>query len=205
MTSEPRSHWQSAYLDRDPEAVSWFEPVPEASLAMIAEAGLEPGAALLDVGGGASHLARELLLRGFTDVSVADISAEALRRARAELGDEAERVSWIEADVRGHDFGRRYDLWHDRALLHFMVAERDRLAYLDCLRRTVAPGGHVVLATFGPVGPTRCSGLDVRRYGADELAALLGDEFRLASSRLVVHRTPAGVEQQFQYARLRRG
>jgi SAM-dependent methyltransferase len=201
----PRQHWQEAYLDREPTQVSWFEEVPVVSREMIAEAGLEPDAAILDAGGGASRLAGELLRRGFADVTVADISAEALRRARAELGADGARVKWVEADLRMHDFGRRYDLWHDRAVLQFMVADADRAAYLDCLRRSVAVDGQVVLAGFGPDGPTHCSGLEVRRYGAGDLAALLGDEFRLAAARLVVHHTPGGAEQQFQYARLRRG
>jgi SAM-dependent methyltransferase len=205
VSASAREHWQDAYLAREPDRLSWFEEVPEASLALIAEAGLDPAAAILDAGGGASRLAGELLWRGFGDITVADVSAEALRQARAELGAVGARVQWVEADLREHDFGRRFDLWHDRAVLQFMVAEEDRAAYLDCLRRSVAPGGQVVLAGFGPDGPTRCSGLEVRRYGAGDLAALLGDGFRLATSKLVVHRTPAGVEQQFQYARLQRG
>jgi SAM-dependent methyltransferase len=174
------------------------------SLALIEEAGLPPDAAIADVGGGASGLAGELVRRGYRDVTVVDLSAEALDAARARLGDAAGSVELVQADVLRHDFGRALDLWHDRALLHFMVDAADRAAYVGAAARAVRPRGHLVVATFGPDGPTRCSGLDVRRYGEDELAETLGPEFEPVSGRLVEHRTPSGAEQQFLYAHLRR-
>lgn len=173
-------------------------------MALIDEAGLSPDAAILDVGGGMSKLASELLRRGYDDVTVADISGEALRRAKADLGKAANRVSWVEADVRSHDFGRRFDLWHDRAVFHFMVEPADRQGYLASLDRSLNPGCDLILATFGPEGPTECSGLPVRRYDAESLQATLGANFELISSRLIEHRTPAGRAQQFLYAHLRR-
>lgn len=196
------AHWQRVYSDRSPQEVSWYEPTPRVSLEMIGEAGLAPDAAILDAGGGASGLAGHLLAAGFTDITVADISAAALRRARENLGPEAERIAWLQADLRTHRFDRRFDLWHDRAVLHFMVDPADRAAYLETLRGALRPGGHLVVATFGPEGPTRCSGLPVGRYDAAELAALLGDELTLRSSRLLEHRTPSGSTQQFLYAHL---
>jgi len=166
---------------------------------MIDTLRLAPDAPIIDVGAGASHLARELLARGHTDITVADISARALDRARDGFAD-ADRVEWVVADVRDHDFGRRFALWHDRAVFHFMVTQEDREAYLATLRRSLAPRGRVVIATFGPEGPTECSGLPVSRYGGDDLAETLG--YQLASSHLEDHHTPRGATQQFLYAEL---
>jgi SAM-dependent methyltransferase len=156
------------------------------------------------VGGGASRLAAELVRRGHRDVTVLDVSARALELAKADLGEAAGEVSWVEADVRSHDFGRRFDLWHDRAAFHFMVEPADRDAYLATLERTLRPGGHLILATFGPQGPTTCSGLPVSRYDAATLSDTLGAGYELLSSRLVEHRTPSGSRQQFLYAHLER-
>jgi SAM-dependent methyltransferase len=201
--TDARAHWERVYTRKDPRSVGWYEPVLERSLALIGEAGLDRDAPIIDVGGGASTLAATLLDAGYTDVSVADISPASLQHARRELGADAERIAWIEADVRKHDFGRSFALWHDRAAFHFMVDAADRAAYLDVLEATLSPGGHVVIASFGPHGPTHCSGLPTMRYGAAELAELLGDGYKLVSSCLEQHRMPSGAEQQFMYAHLR--
>jgi SAM-dependent methyltransferase len=198
------AHWQRVYRERRPGEVSWYEPNPAVSLELIEEAGLSAGAPILDAGGGASGLAGRLLDAGYTDVTVADISAAALERAHAALGAEAERVRWLQADLRSQGPGRRFDLWHDRALLHFMVDAADRARYLETMRGALSPSGHLVVATFGPEGPTRCSGLPVDRYDATGLSALIGDEFELVSSRLSDHRTPSGASQQFLHAHLAR-
>lgn len=200
--SSDNEHWQKVYAQRDPQAVSWYEPVPEISRALIDEARLPAGAAIIDAGGGASKLAGDLLAAGYRDITVADIADEALQAAQAELGDRASRVEWIVADLRDHDFGRRYDLWHDRAVLHFMVDRTDRERYLRTLRRSLAPDGHVILATFGLRGPTQCSGLPVRRYDAEGLSQLLGPSFRIVSSRETEHTTPSGATQLFSYVHL---
>ncbi|HET8592826.1 MAG TPA: class I SAM-dependent methyltransferase [Solirubrobacterales bacterium] len=197
---EMHAHWERVYGERAPDRVSWYEAVPESSLELIDEAGIDTDAPVIDVGGGASRLSGELLDRGYTDLTVVDISGTSLVRARAELDDRADRISWLEADVLSDDLGRSFALWHDRAVFHFMVDPADREAYLAALRRSLPSGGQLVIATFGPEAPPTCSGLAVRRYGAAELAALL-DDFELASSREVVHRTPSGKEQQFVYAR----
>ena len=198
-----REHWRRTYAEKAPDAVSWFEAAPRASLAMIDELALPLDAPIADVGGGASHLAAELVNRGYTDVTVADISAEALEHGRDGFA-AADRVTWVIADVRAYDFRRRFRLWHDRAVFHFMVAAEDRRAYVATLERSLDLEGHAILATFGPDGPTRCSGLPVARYGPHELAAELGAGLDLVDSREVVHTTPAGTAQQFTYARLRR-
>ena len=197
-------HWQRTYSERPTDRLSWTEDLPTTSLALIEEAALPAEAAILDMGGGTSRLAGELVRRGYSDVTVADISPTALERAKAELGEGADRVGWVVADARDHDFGRCFDLVHDRAVFHFMVDDRDREAYLRALNRSLKPGGHLILATFGPEGPTQCSGLPVRRYDAAALVDLLGPDYELRSSRQQDHRTPSGNLQQFVYAHLRR-
>jgi SAM-dependent methyltransferase len=202
--SDAASHWRDVYAHREPERLSWFESTPKTSLAWIAKANLPADAAILDAGGGPSKLAGELVRLGYTDVTVADIAAGAIERAKAELGDIGTRITWMQADLRSHDFDRLYDLWHDRAVFHFMVDDADRDGYLAVLRSAIRPGGHLILAVFGPQGPTECSGLPVRRYGAEQLSALLVDDFQLLGSQIVDHHTPAGAKQQFVYVHLRR-
>jgi SAM-dependent methyltransferase len=202
--SGAKDHWELVYQRRSPDAVSWYEPLPVTSMALIEACGLDRDAAIVDAGGGASRLAGKLLEAGYTDITVADLSTAALGSARAELGERAEEIEWVEADLRRHDFGRQFDLWHDRAVFQFMVDPADRAAYLAVLRRAIRPGGQLVIGTFGPQAPTRCSGLPVRRYGAEELAAELGSDFEPLGSKLQIHETPAGKEQQFLWARFRR-
>lgn len=203
MTDE-RARWESTYAERTPETVSWFESRPQHSLELIEAAEVDHDAGILDVGGGASSLAAQLLDIGYQDITVADISQTALAHAEAELGGSAARFAWVVADIRTHSFDRRYDLWHDRAVFHFMVSPADREGYLDVLRRTLQPGGDLILATFGPQGPTQCSGLPVERYSAEALQRVLGEDFQLVSSSLATHHTPSGASQQFLYARLHR-
>ena len=195
--SSATAHWESVYSTKDPREVSWFEESPEASLQLIADAGLPPGAAIIDVGAGASALGPALAAQGY-EVTVADISATALEAAAA-AGIEA-----VLADARDHDFGRTFDLWHDRAVFHFMVSATDQDAYLATLRGTLRPQGQLVIATFGPEGPESCSGLPVHRYGHEELAARLGGDFSLVSWETLDHRTPGGNVQQFLFARFLR-
>lgn len=204
MSDPAAEHWRHVYSAGESAGLSWFEAVPAVSLRMIEVAGVRRDAAIIDVGGGASRLAGGLVERGYLDVTVADVSPTALATARAELGELAGAVDWVLADVRSHDFGRVFDLWHDRATLHFMVDVDDRRAYLATLRASLRPGGFLVIATFGPEGPSECSGLPVLRYGPEELIAMLGAEFEPLMSELVMHRTPRGTEQQFHYGLLRR-
>lgn len=204
MAGDRASHWERIYTERPADQASWYELLPQRSLKLIQATGLDHDARILDVGGGASTLAARLLAMGYTDLTVADISPAALAHAQTDLGNDAARITWIEADIRSHDFGRSYDLWHDRAVFHFMVDPADRDGYLDVLRKTLRPGGHLILATFGPQGPTQCSGLPVQRYAADDIQQILGDDFELRSSALAAHRTPSGQSQQFHYAHLLR-
>ena len=197
-----RAHWEKTYAEKDPDRASWFQDLPVRSLRLIEGAELDPTAGIIDIGGGASNLAAELLRTGHTDVTVADISGGALDRARNALGPGSWRVRWLQADVRTYDFARTFDLWHDRAVFHFMVTAADREAYLAALQGALDPSGHLVILTFGPAGPTQCSGLPVQRYDIDTLQAVLGPEFRVLSSGLEAHETPSGGHQQFLYAHL---
>ncbi len=201
MQSEQRkSHWEQVYSTKQPTEVSWFQPVPEKSLQLIKATGIAHEHAILDVGAGASTLVDNLLAEGFTDLTALDISANALLKSQERLGEKAGEVSWIEADVTEFEPQRRYDLWHDRAVFHFLTDAADRDRYVEAVRRSLKPGGHLVLATFGPEGPLRCSGLDICRYGIEQLADMLGSYFSLQSDELDDHRTPSGAVQQFLYS-----
>jgi hypothetical protein len=197
--SDPRRHWQEAYESKATTEVSWYEPVPRHSLGLIRASGLAKSAALIDVGGGASTLVDHLLADGFGDLTVLDLASASLAASRSRLGSAGDRVKWIAEDVTTWQPERRYDLWHDRAVFHFLIEARDRERYLHTLGAALAPRGYVAMATFGPEGPARCSGLDVQRYSAEELSAVLGPKMRLVTSDIDEHVTPGGAVQQFLY------
>lgn len=180
--------------------VSWYQPIPEKSLQLISSTGIRHTDSILDVGGGASTLVDHLLGEGYVDVSVLDISRRALARSRARLGGSAGKVDWIESDVTDFEPVRRYDLLHDRAVFHFLTDTADRDTYIAVICRALQPKGHLVLATFGPQGPLRCSGLDIRRYGIEQLQVLLGSKFELRVHEFDEHKTPMGSPQQFLYS-----
>ena len=193
-------HWETAYADKRPTEVSWFQAQPEQSLQFIEESIPARDAAILDVGAGASMLVDCLLDAGYTDVSILDISSAALREVRERLGRRAADITIIESNILSLVPQRRYALWHDRAVFHFLTDVDERLSYVKLLRKSLQPGGYLVLATFGPDGPQRCSGLPVQRYDVQQLEALLGADFVLRSHILHDHRTPSGSVQQFQYS-----
>lgn len=204
MTSEAtKAHWDGVYARRALDAVSWYEAEPRKSLELIRASGVGRGAAIIDVGGGASFLVDELLSQGYSDLTVLDISSEVLSKLRDRLGPKAEHVTLLQADVTELRPTRRYALWHDRAVFHFLVDQDDRARYLDVLKQALAVGGHLIIATFGPEGPERCSGLPVQRYSAESLVQTLGAEFTLVESFIDVHRTPAGSPQQFLFCHFR--
>jgi SAM-dependent methyltransferase len=200
VTVARREHWEDVYAAKPSTQVSWYQHTPAASLRLIDAAGVRRDGALIDIGGGASTLVDHLLERGYRDLTVLDISAHALDQARARLGKRASRVAWLVADITSFEPPRTYDLWHDRAVLHFLTSADDRRLYVDVLQRALAPGGHVVLATFGPEGPEKCSGLPVRRYSVDSMAELLGPGFELEADELDMHETPSGAQQQFLFS-----
>lgn len=201
--TEAEEHWNRVYATKQESAVSWFEAFPERSMQMIEAAGAPRSAAIIDVGGGLSRLADALLAEGYGDVTVLDISAEAIARLRARhAGNQAFHA--VAADLRNWRPERAYDLWHDRAVLHFMVSEQEQSANRDALRAALRSGGQAIIATFAADGPERCSGLPVRRYATAELDAFLGSEFERREAHVFDHETPAGAVQRFQAARYRR-
>jgi 2-polyprenyl-3-methyl-5-hydroxy-6-metoxy-1,4-benzoquinol methylase len=196
---EPRDHWQAVYRAKRPEAVSWYQATPEPSLAALKRFKVDHAAALIDIGGGASALAGELVALGWPDVTVLDISDAAIAEARGHLGEKGELVTWIDADIRHWQPDRAYDVWHDRAMFHFLTGPEERAGYGRALRAGTRPGSLVILATFALDGPEQCSGLPVRRYDGDAMAAALGAEFALVEAWRQAHVTPWGTEQAFQW------
>ncbi len=195
-----RFHWETVYRTKAPDAVSWYAPHLDTSLALIARTATSPSSAIIDVGGGEATLVDDLLARGYTDVSVLDISAEAIRVARGRLGAAADGVDWRVADITQTTLPeQRYDVWHDRAVFHFLLEREQRAAYVRQVARAMRPGGSVIVATFGPEGPTKCSGLDIVRYDAAGLHDEFGPAFRLVESTTELHQTPFGTTQQFVY------
>ena len=190
-------HWENVYTSKSDEELSWTQAEPATSLALIAEACSADS--VIDVGGGTSRLAERLLDRGYA-VTVLDVSQAAIDRARRRLGTRAGEVDWMVADVTANPDLGTFDVWHDRAVFHFLTAPAERAAYAALLARTVPVGGHAVIATFALDGPEKCSGLEVRRYDGNSLAAELGPRFRLRKSVPELHRTPWNAAQSFQYS-----
>jgi hypothetical protein len=191
-------HWEDLHRRLAPESVSWFQPHPAVSLDLISDLGVSPEAPVIDVGGGTSSLVDSLLGLGFSDVSVLDVSSAALEVARRRVGPNP-AVHWLPHDLLSWRPPRRYRLWHDRAVFHFLVDPQDRQRYLRLLSHAVIPGGHIVVGTFARDGPARCSGLPVARYGAEELASIFGEMVDILASRREQHTTPTGVVQPFTW------
>lgn len=203
MAQARQDHWDAVYQKKRADEVSWYESRPEKSLDLMRSTGVRDDDPIIDVGGGASRLVDELLAAGHGDLTVLDVSASVLEKLRERLGSAASSVTLVHQDVTAFQPARRYALWHDRAVFHFLTQREDRELYIGALRRGIRPGGHVLMATFGPDGPERCSGLPTVRYDAATLAAELGADFALVESFLVVHRTPWNANQQFLYCRFR--
>lgn len=195
-----KEHWEHLYGTKAADAVSWYAPHLAESLSYIHRTGLPRSAAVCDVGGGEATLVDDLLDEGYTDLSVLDLSDTALEFCRRRLGERARRVKWIAANVLEHRFrARSVDVWHDRAVFHFLTDRSQRSVYVAQVLRALRPGGYAIVGAFGPQGPTQCSGLPVARYGADDLHGEFGDRFLLLESRTNIHTTPRGVSQQFVY------
>ena len=193
-------HWEDVYRNKRFDAVSWYAPHLGESLRLIEQLCPDKTAAIVDIGGGESTLVDDLLQRYYLDVSVLDISATAIDFTKQRLGAKAQQVSWYVGDITQYDFGsKRFDLWHDRAVFHFLTDPAARHRYVELVRRAVNPGGYVLMATFGPNGPLQCSGLDVVRYDEQSLHHEFGEGFILQGSELAQHHTPMGTDQQFLY------
>ena len=202
---DQKQHWEQVYTTKSSESVSWFQEHSEQSLRLIHHTGLGKNAAIIDVGGGASTLVDDLLAEGYNDLSVLDLSASALSVARRRLGEKGGIVHWLEGDITRAEFAKhRFDIWHDRAVFHFLTEPSDRQAYVERVMHAVRPGGHVIVATFAEDGPEKCSGLPVMKYQADTLHAEFGEAFQLLGHEKEAHHTPSGTVQQFIYCYCRK-
>ncbi len=197
---QTKNHWEKVYSNRAEDEVSWFQEHAELSLKLIRDSGAACTASIIDVGGGASTLVDDLLGSGYRNLTVLDLSSAALAKAKARLGNQASSVCWLEANVTETELPKHsYDIWHDRAVFHFLNSVEERHAYVQAVLRSVKPGGLVIVATFAEDGPSRCSGLPVKRYSADELHAEFGEPFQLLGHEKESHLTPGGIEQKFVY------
>jgi hypothetical protein len=198
------THWEETYTAKDETAVSWFQEHAVRSLAMIKAAAPDRTSSIIDIGGGASRLIDDLIDDGYRDLTVIDLSETALSRSRARLGNKAETVSWIAADITKWKPKRTWNVWHDRAAFHFLIDEEAQDAYIDALKRGTVSGSAIIMATFALTGPQRCSGLPVKRYSPDTLVQRLGETFVLYDKAEETHHTPFGTTQAFTYAAFRR-
>lgn len=198
---DPTTHWNTVYTTKPDDAVSWTEADPGVSLQMLEAGGLSTGSCVIDIGGGNSRLVDRLIDRGLTCVTVLDVSSAVLARTRARLGVRGAVPVWIVADVTSVWSTAPMDIWHDRAVFHFLTDAGDRARYRAHLSGTLKPGGSAVIATFAADGPLKCSGLPVARYSPESLAVEMGSVLRLVDSIHHVHHTPMGTTQSFQYSR----
>jgi len=198
-TSWRKYHWENIYQTKQLCEVSWYEQVPETSLQLIEETGIEKNAAIIDVGGGDSLLVDHLLQRGYKNITVLDISAAALERAKKRLGKDSEKVKWIEADAAKFNPTEKYDLWHDRAAFHFLTDEIDINNYIHTATNNVNPGGTVIIGTFSDGGPKKCSGIEIKQYSAQTLCEKFNVGFEKIKCFNVQHTTPFNTVQEFVF------
>lgn len=202
---EPKTHWQQVYTTKDTSEVSWFQEHAERSLKLIEDAQIPKTGQIIDIGGGASTLVDDLLSHGYHNITVLDISSAALDAAKTRLGPKASQVHWLEANILEVKLpAQAYDVWHDRAVFHFLLTPEQRQVYVQNVLRAVKPGGLVIVATFGLEGPNMCSGLPVMQYDPETLHQQFGDPFILLGHEEESHKTPAGKIQQFVYCLCRK-
>lgn len=196
-----KDHWERVYTEKKSDEVSWYQKYPQRSLDMIKATGVGVSARIIDIGGGASTLADFILDAGYENLSVLDISHAAIEQAKSRLGDRAQKVTWLEHDITEFITDEPFDVWHDRAVFHFLTEAGDRSRYVHVMARALKTGAHAIIATFDPDGPEKCSGLDVVRYSPQTLSDVLGDDFRLVETSTEEHVTPSGSSQNFVYCR----
>lgn len=199
-----KDHWESVYSNKKSTEVSWYQQHPEYSLNLIKATGVDTSARIIDIGGGASTLVDFLLDAGYQNISVLDIAHSAIEQAKSRLGNRADKVEWLERDITEFSADVDFDLWHDRAVFHFLKDEADRSSYVSALSSALKPDAHVIIATFGLDGPEKCSGLEVVRYSPETMSAVLGNNFELVETSTEEHKTPGEASQSFVYCRFRR-
>jgi len=192
-----KEHWENVWTRKKSNEVSWYQHDPKTSIDLILSTKPSKDARIIDVGGGGSNLVVKLLDLDFSDITVLDISAKALERAKERLGERAGMVKWIECDIREFDTNDRYDIWHDRALLHFLTSEEDLKNYVELTRRHVKKGGYLILSTFSTNGPMMCSGLDTKQFSEDSMKQLFSNGFEHIKSFEDEHKMPFGTGQIF--------
>lgn len=197
-----KEHWEKIYRDRLPTEVSWYQVKPQLSISLILATGIGKDKRIIDVGGGASKLVDHLLDLGFNDLTILDVSSTALERNKSRLGERAKNVTWLEADITKLDRPEKYDLWHDRAVFHFLTSQYDINSYIEVMNKALRTGGHLIISTFSLEGPPKCSGLDVVRYSPESLHKEIGENIELLESKEETHITPSQVHQKFIYCRL---
>ncbi len=198
-TSEKQQHWDKVYRTKNIEEVSWYQPVPTTSLDFLKEFNLPKSAKIIDVGGGDSFLVDQLLDMGYENITVLDISAEAIEKAKRRLGIDSEKVSWIIADAADFHPAEKYDFWHDRAVLHFLIDESEIKSYFNTLKSSLNTGGYLLIGTFSENGPDKCSGLRIRKYSEETLSSWLYEDFEKIKCQTLDHETPSGSKQNFLF------
>lgn len=200
-----KAHWERIYETKVPTEVSWYQEHAKCSIQYFEHTGIQKSDHIIDVGGGASTLVNDLLEHSFQNITVLDVSGTALHLAQQQLGERAKAVNWMEADITQVELPLdAYDVWHDRAVFHFLTRANERQRYVETVRKSVRKGGHVVVATFAPDGPERCSGLEVVRYSPESLHSEFGEDFEVVDSTRETHHTPFGKEQKFIYCYCRK-
>ena len=199
-----KEHWEQVYSSKPSDRLGWDKPRLQTSLDWITALRLDKGAAVIDVGGGASTLIDDLLAEGYSEVTVLDIAEPALELLKTRLGNKGAAVNWLCGDITDIELpGNAFALWHDRAVFHFLVDAADRERYTENLRRALQPGGHLIIGTFAPEAPSKCSGLPVQRYDLESLRETLDGDFELQRHQKEMHITPGGVEQMYLYCEFR--
>ena len=199
-----KEHWENIYTTKELTDVSWYQPVPETSLAFLAQSGLPKNAKIIDIGGGDSLFVDHLMKAGYSDITVLDISAHALERAKARLGDKASRVKWIVSDASAFSPAETYDFWHDRAVFHFLTEENDIKSYMSILAKGIRPGGNLVIGTFSEQGPEKCSGIKIKQYSETSITERLKSAFNKIRCLTVDHKTPFNTIQNFLFCSFHR-
>lgn len=194
-----KEHWENVYDTKGDREVSWYQEAPTTSLDLIVSLNLNKDASIIDIGGGNSNLTGELLKKGYTNLSVLDISTKSLERTKAKLGQDAGKVDWVVSDILDFKSKQQYDLWHDRATFHFLTSGNDIAKYVDIVNHAVKKGGYMIIATFSTSGPTKCSGLDITQYTKEKLKVIFNKGFELIKAFEEVHHTPFNTNQNFIY------